>query len=144
MQNLIFVDGGGMIGPGVVFHHVPAANRPHIGIVRIMIQIRQIQRMSHLMAEDIRGKVSRRTFKFQIEGVRANAIDGHHIVERIMREILHVGPQNGCPSTCAAFHDEADVIDVTVAIAVQHNAGVHQMQRVHIPHDTAQQQRLAH
>ena len=110
-----------------------------------MVQIRQIQGMAHLVAENIRIEHRRWcAFKLEIKRVETNAIDGGHITQRIVGEVLHVGPQYGCPLSRATLHDETDVVDVAIPIAIEHNVGIHQMQGIDILHNTAQQERLAH
>ena len=47
-------------------------------------------------------------------------------------EILHVRPQKVAPIINVTFDDKADIVDVSIAIAVEHHRAVHQVLRVDI------------
>ena len=76
-------------------------------------------------------------FKLEVEGVGAHTVDSDAVVERVVGEILHVGPEDGGPFAYIALDDEAEVVDVAVTVAVEHHVGIHQMQRVDIAGSTS-------
>ena len=67
-------------------------------------------------------------FKLQVEGIGLDAVDHHGVVDGVVREILHVRPQDGSPCTRAAFDDKAHVVDVAVTIAIEDDIVVDQIQ----------------
>ena len=105
----------------------------------VMVQVGQIQRMSHLMPEHMSGEISRRTFKLEIEGVWLYSIDFDGIVDGVMREILHVRPQYGSPCSRATFNDKAHIVDITIVVTIKYHIVVNQMQGIHIMESTRQQ-----
>ena len=87
--------------------------------------------MTHFMPENIRGEIGRRTLKFKIERIDSQSVDFRFIAERIIRKELHVRPKDGRPFTRAALHDEADIIDHAVTIAVQCDIGLQTSASLH-------------
>ena len=100
--------------------------------------------MAHFMPEHMGREIDGvGTFKLQVEGVGLDAVDHHGMVDGVVREILHVRPQNGSPCSRAAFDDKAHIVDVAVAIAVKDHVVVNQIQRVHITEGAGQQLSLS-
>ena len=102
-------------------------------------EVGQIQRMSHLVAEDIRCEILWRAFKFKVKRVGKDAIHCHGMVDRVVWEILHVGPEDGSPCARTAFHDETHIVDKTVAVAVKRHVVINEVVFIDILESTCQQ-----
>ena len=146
MEELVLVDGGCVVGAeGVGTHDVPVAGRRHIAVIGVVVEVGQAERVAHLVAEDAGVEVVLASpLELEVEGVGAHAVDGDGVVDGVVGEVLHVGPEERGPGADAALDDEAHVVDKPVAVAVEHHAVRHQVHGIHIVQYACQQLCLEH
>ena len=95
VEDLVFVDGCCVVGAlMIVAHHVPRTRRRNVGVVHIVVEVWQVERVPQLVAEHLGGEVAViRTFELEVESVGPHAVDCDRVVDGVVGKILHVGPQ---------------------------------------------------
>ena len=100
--------------------------------------------MPHLVSEYMCREIGGSPFKFKVERINSQPVDSRFIIERIIREVLHMRPQDRSPCSRTTLNDKADIVHHSVAVTVQVQIWAEQLSRIDIADDASQQLRLAH
>ena len=71
----------------------------------IVVEVGKPNRMAHLVVESLVWERRAGAFELKVKGIDTLAVDGHRVTHRVVREKLHVGPQQLSPAIDIALHD---------------------------------------